>query len=84
MVQVPLLLPAGTIMLLGMETTAEAPVTTFSVTTVSLATTRPNVTLPTLLAPPITEAGTKATDVGVFTVAVNVPVLLPPFAAAKI
>lgn len=83
-VQVPLLVPAGTMMLLGIETTAEAPVTTFSVTAVSLTTARPSVTLPTLLEPPITEDGTKPTDVGVFTVAVRTPVRLPPFAAAKI
>lgn len=83
MLQVPLLLPAGTMMLPGSEATAEAPLTTFSVTRVSLPTARPNVTLPTLLAPPITEVGTRLTAVGVFTVAVKVPVLLPPFAAAK-
>jgi len=83
-VQVPLLVPAGTMMLPGIDTTADAPLTTFSVTTVSLTTARPNVTLPTLLAPPITEDGTKPTDVGVFTVAVRTPVRLPPFAAAKI
>ena len=83
-VHVPLLLPAGTMMLLGIETTAEAPLIRFSVTRVSLTTARPNVTLPTLLAPPITEDGTKPTDVGVFTVAVKVPVRLPPFAAAMI
>jgi len=76
--------PAGTMMLLGIETTAEAPLTTFSVTAVSLTTARPSVTLPTLLEPPITEDGTKPTDVGVFTVAVRTPVRLPPFAAAKI
>jgi len=83
-VQVPLLVPAGTMMLPGIDATADAPLTTFSVTTVSLTTARPNVTLPTLLAPPITEDGTKPTDVGVFTVAVRTPVRLPPFAAAKI
>jgi hypothetical protein len=83
MVHVPVLLPAGTTMLSGIDATAEAPLRMLSVTRVSMLTARPNVTLPTLLAPPISEPGEKLAAVGVFTVAVKVPLLLPPFAAAE-
>ena len=82
-VQVPLLLPAGTVMVAGMETTPEAPLRMLSVTIVSLATANPNATFPVLLAPPITEPGVKATNVGMFTVTVKAPVLVPPFAVAE-
>ena len=81
-VQVPLALPAGTVMLAGIDDTAEFPLTTLRLTTVSLSTARVNVTFPTLLAPPITELGVKATRIGVLGVTVSVAFRLPPFAVA--
>lgn len=60
-VHVPLVLPAGTVMLDGIDAIAELPLTILKLTTVSLTSARVNVTLPTLLAPPMTELGVNVT-----------------------
>jgi hypothetical protein len=69
-------------MLEGIDATADPPLTTLRLTTVSLKTARVKVTLPTLLAPPTTELGVNATRIGEFGVTVIVAFLLPPFALA--
>ena len=84
MVNVPLVLPAGTMKLCGMEATAELPAVTVSVTVVSLATARPKLTFPTDVLPPVTELGVNENPVGVFGFTVSVPVFVPPFAVALI
>jgi hypothetical protein len=77
-------LPAGTVMLDGIDAMAELPLTMLKVTTVSLTSARVNVTLPRLLAPPITELGVNVTWVGEFGFTVNVACELPPLAEALI
>ena len=83
-VKVPLVLPAVTMKLLGMEAIAELPAVTVRVTVVSVATAIPKVTFPTEVWPPVTELGVKVNAVGTFAFTVSVPVLLPPFAVPLI
>ena len=66
----------------GRDATATDPLTIAKVTTVLFASARANVTFPSELAPPVTIAGVKLTEVGVFGFRVRLPVLLPPFAVA--
>ena len=84
MLNVPLILPAGTMKLCGMEATAALPAVTVSVTVVSLASARPNVTFPTDVLPPVTEFGVNEKPVGVFGFTVSVPVFEPALAVALI
>lgn len=76
--------PCRTVMLAGMEATAAEPELTVRVTAVSAATGTLNFTVPVLLAPALTDTGTKLTALGVFGRTVNAPVLLMPFAVAVI
>ena len=76
--------PAGTVMEIGTEATAEFPRVTLSVTAVAEFAGAPNVTVPVLLAPPMMDAGKKFTELGTFGVTVKVPVATVPFALAEI
>src|SRR6266568_904458 len=69
---------------IGTEATAEFPRVAVSVTTMAEFAGAPNVTVPVLLAPPMTDDGEKVTELGMFGVAVKLPVALVPFALAEI
>lgn len=81
--KVALVDPAGTVTEGGIELTAELPLVTVKVTGMSAAATAARVTVPVLLAPPITEVGENFKELGVFAVTVNVAVLVPPFSMAE-
>ncbi len=74
--------PAGTVTDAGMEPTAELPEVTVRITGISPAATAARVTVPVLIAPPITEVGENVNDVGVFAVTVREAVLATPLAVA--
>jgi hypothetical protein len=76
--------PCKTVMLAGMEAIAAEPELTVRVTAVLAATGTLNFTVPVLLAPALTDTGTKLTALGVFGRTVSAPVLLMPLAVAVI
>lgn len=82
-VKFALLEPADTVTDDGMELTAELPLVTVRVTDISAAATAARVTVPVLLAPPITEVGENFSELGVFAVTVNDAVLVAPLAIAE-
>lgn len=79
-----LAVPADAVTELGIEATAFAPLTTTKLTTVSCASVSGNVTVPTVVFPPVTEVGAKLRREGVIGVTVKVAFLETPFAVAKI
>ena len=83
-VQLALLLPATTVTLSGISTTASPPAITVRATVVSEVTALPNVTFPVEFAPPVTMLGENVSAVGTLGVTVKVPVLVLPLAVAEI
>ena len=73
-----LLVPAMTVTEAGMELTAALPLVTVRFTTMSDAATAASVTVPVLLAPPITEVGENFNELGVFASTVREAVFVPP------
>jgi len=57
--------PASTVTELGIDEMAELPPTTVNVTGVSVGAAAARVTVPVLLAPPITEAGENFSELGI-------------------
>jgi hypothetical protein len=80
--KVALTLPAGTVIVAGIENIAELPVTVVTVSKISLARGWAKFTIPVVLDPPVRELGVKVKDVGVFAVTVREAVLDTAFAAA--
>jgi hypothetical protein len=76
--------PDSTVTEAGIVFTAEPPLVTASVTTVSVGTLLDMVTVPMLLAPPTTLAGLNVTEAGPLPgVTVSVPFTVVPFAVAE-
>jgi hypothetical protein len=76
--------PASTFTDAGIDPTAELPAVTANATVVSVGTAAPNVTVPVLLCPAVTELGEKVSALGMFAVTVKVPFTVVPFKLAEI
>lgn len=82
MATVPLVLPAETVNVPGIEANAEPPLRIVRDTTASLDKACANVTFAVVVAPPTSELGVNVKEVRPFGVTVSDPVLLTPLAAA--